>query len=258
MSVDFLFKVVLRLYNILIRIKNFPKALKNRKALKESKKISELQSRPKSDVIYICGNGPSLNKVDLKDISDDYIVVNDFCRFQKKNPDNPPKYYLLLDDYFLGSTGEERFKNIMSVDFDTTFVLNGVFYNRVSRDYPNVSAYYFCPWRKLFSHKKKLNLAKKSDITWNVIPQAILLAMYLGYKEIRLLGCDYSVFAQNAHFYSNVQAHAPLREMLFKYCFTTEVHYEIEKYAKEHGVKIINMTKDTLLDAYEIDINSVY
>ncbi len=258
MSVDFLFKVVLRLYNLLVKIKNLPRILKNRKALKESKKIAELKTRQKSDVIYICGNGPSLNKVDLKDISCDYVVVNDFCRFEKKNPDNPPKYYLLLDDYFLEEEGRDRFEAIMSVDFETTYVMNGLFQKRVSRDYPECKAYYFCPWRKLFSHKKKLDLSKNTDITWNVISQAIVFAMYLGYKEIRLLGCDYSVFAQNAHFYSNVQSHAPLREMLFKYCFTTEVHYEIEKYAKEHGVKIINMTKDTLLDAYEIDENSRY
>ncbi len=258
MSIDFLFKVNLRLYNILVRIKNFPKIIKNRKALKEAKKIKEVKDRPRTDVVYICGNGPSLNKVNLKDINDDYIVVNDFCRFEKKNPDNPPKYYLLLDDYFLSEAGKDRFKSIMSIDFDTTFVMNGVYHSRVSKDYPDIKAYYFCPWKNLFSHKKKIDFAKNTYITWNVISQAIVLAIYLGYKEIRLLGCDFSVFAQNAHFYSNVQSHASLRKMLFKYCFTTEVHYEIEKYAKEHGIKIINMTKETLLDAYEIDKDSQY
>ena len=88
--------------------------------------------------------------------------------------------------------------------------------------------------------------------------------MYLGYKEIRLLGYDYSLFASKIerHFYDKQgEEHEIgfcLRDMLYRYVFTTHISYEIDRYAREHEVKIINMTSASLLDAYEMDINSKY
>ena len=49
-----------------------------------------------------------------------------------------------------------------------------------------------------------------------------------------------------------------LRKMLFRYAFSTYIHYEIAECAKKRGIKIVNYTKDTLLDAYEIKEDSEY
>ena len=261
MSIDVLFKIDVLLYNFLLFPRRVKARFKYRNAFKAAKRNGELITREKkSDVLYICGNGPSLRKVDLNDIDCDYLVVNDFFRFEKKNPVNPPKYYMLLDDTYLYPGFEERYNGVFNPGFETTYILTGTMKKTIDRDHPELkdNVYYFCPFGKLYSHKKKLDYRKMCPRSWNVVSEAIMFGMYLGYKEIRLLGLDFSVFVSNAHFYSNVQAHPVLRKMLFKYSFTTEVHYEIARYAKENGIKIVNMTSETLLDAYEIDTDSKY
>ena len=256
---DSLFKLDLFIYKSLLVPKTLLESIKYRKARKVAKRNAELpKNEKKSDVVYICGNGPSLNKVDLNDIDCDYIVVNDFYRFQKKNPNNPPKYYLILDDAYLWPGFEDRYEKLFDPGFETTYVITAAMKHAVERDHPDKKVYYFCPFGNLFSRKHKCDYTKVVGRSWNVVSEAIIFAMYLGYKEIRLLGCDYSVFATTAHFYGNAGMSTTLRRMLFRYAFSTHIHYEIAECAKKRGIKIVNMTKDTLLDAYEIDTNSKY
>ena len=253
-----MFRIDLWLYNSLLIPKIFFTMVKNRNTVKYIKRNASIKNSEKGKILYICGNGPSLNKVDMNDIKEDYLVVNDYYRFTKKDKNHPPKFYMILDESFLDSDLSERFKSIFSPGFETTYVLNGLMRERVTKEYPNLKTIYYCPWGMLFNSDKDFRLDRIHGRPWNVVCEAILFGIYLGYKEIRLLGCDYSIFATSAHFYSQIQERPNLREMLYKYCYTTEVHYEIAKYANRHGVRIINMTKETLLDAYDIDINSPY
>ena len=257
-TIDSLFNIDVFLYNLLLLPKIIKKRLQYSNVLDIAKKNNELKARKRTDTIYICGNGPSLNKVDFNKIHDDYIVLNDYFRFENKNSTNPPKYYMLLDESYKEERFKERLDGIFNFELDTTFILNGVLYDRVKSDYPEQfkKSYFFCPWGRLYSHKNEPDFTKMVSRTWNVVSDAILFSIFLGYKDIRLLGCDYSVFVQNAHFYKQKQEHASLRVMLYKYCYTTHVHYEIQKFASLHGVKITNLTKNTLLDAYEIVTNS--
>ena len=260
MNIDSLFKIDVKLYNLLLTPKIWMMRWKYRDAIRASKKNSELLAKERrSDVIYICGNGPSLRKVDLKDIDCDYLVVNDFYRFEKKNPENPPKYYMILDDAYIMPSLADRYNGVFNPGFETTYILTGALKKNIDKDFPDKeNIYYFCPWGRLYSSKKKNDFVGMRSRPWNCVCEAILFSLYMGYKDIRLLGCDYSVFAANAHFYDVKQAHPKLREMLFKYSFTTHVHYEIAKYAEKRGAKITNLTKETLLDAYVIDENSPY
>ena len=83
MTIDSLFKFDVFLYNWLLLPKRIKARIKYRDAFKAAKKNTELlKSEKRSEILYICGNGPSLRKVDLKDIDCDYIVVNDFYRFE--------------------------------------------------------------------------------------------------------------------------------------------------------------------------------
>jgi hypothetical protein len=259
MNIDSIFKFDIFLYNSLLYPKILSSIIKNRKVLSIANNSEKLKNSAKNKIIYICGNGPSLNKVDFNNIYEDYLVVNDFYRFINKNKSNPPKYYMIMDDAYLQKDLEERLFGVFNPGFETTYLINGTMYNEVSKRITDQNKiYYFCPWGRLFNSNKYFDFSKIHSRTWNVVCEAILFAIYAGYKEIRLLGCDYSVFARNAHFYSQSQNHDNLRKMLFKYCFTTHVHYEILKYAKKYNIEILNMTKETLLDAYNIDTNSEY
>lgn len=258
MTINSLFTLDMFVYNILLTPKVLYMRLKYRKALKAAKKTTKYKDSMCGKTLYICGNGPSLKRVDFESIKDDYLVVNDFFRMKDKVVDNPPTYYMIMDDAYILPELEERFKGVFGSNIDTTFLVNGTMRDTVKKRYPQLDnkVFYFCPWGKLFNSKKIMDFSRLHSRTWNVVCEAILFGIYAGYTDIRLFGCDYSVFATNAHFYDLKQSHDPLGVMLFKYSFTTQVHYEIAKFAKQKGVQITNMTKDTLLDAYYIDYDN--
>lgn len=250
MNITSLFRIDIFNYNLFLVPKIIWTRYKYRVALKTAKKNRTLKGIA-NGTLYICGNGPSLNSFDPSSFDDDYLVVNDFFRFPHKDPSHPPRFYMILDESYLDERFSDRYNGVFNPGFETTYLINGQMYKRVSNDYPNKKIFYFCPWGQLFSHKKNFKFDKIHSRTWNVVSEAILFGIFAGYKEIRLVGCDYSVFAANKHFYAQEQSHANLKDMLFKYCFTTYVHYEIAKYAKNKGVCIKNCTSDSLLDAYE-------
>lgn len=251
MNITSLFRFDKVLYNILLFPKVVLARIKGNNSVRAAKKNKKLLSIKRTNVLYICGNGPSLDLFDPSLIKDDYLVVNDFFRFQKKDAKHPPKYYMILDETYLDKNLKDRYKGVFNPGFETIYLVNGLMKHRIENDYPNKTVFYFCPWGFLFNHKKRFDFSRVHSRTWNVVSEAILLGIYLGYKEIKLVGCDYSVFASNKHFYSTEQSHANLRDMLYKYCFSTDVHYEIAKYAKSKKVIITNCTKDSLLDAYQ-------
>lgn len=255
MDVTSLFSFDVFVYNLLLLPKRLAARLKGRRAIKELKKNNDLLNQKHGKTLYICGNGPSLNLVDFSLIKDDYLVLNDFYRFKNIDNNHPPKYYMVMDDVFLKEDFRQRYEGIFSFPFKTNYIINGTMMDRVRNDYPHLQdrVFFICPWGDLFNHKKKFSIKKVHSRTWNVVCEAILFAIEAGYTEIKLLGCDYSVFTNNQHFYENIQKHPNLQKSLYKYCFTTKVHYEIALYAKKMGVSIINSTKGSLLDAYQFD-----
>ena len=88
----------------------------------------------------------------------------------------------------------------------------------------------------------------------NVACTAIACAMALGYKKIVLLGCDFNSFASrsNNHCYTdkNIDRLHKMSYELFCYSFNADMHDELQFYAMEHDIEIINSTKGSLIDAY--------
>ncbi|HHQ4443929.1 TPA: 6-hydroxymethylpterin diphosphokinase MptE-like protein [Aeromonas veronii] len=91
----------------------------------------------------------------------------------------------------------------------------------------------------------------------NVVSYCIVSAMYMGFKEIYLLGCDYNAFCTygRGHCYDDAKevegVSYNLAFYLKYYHLTTEFHYLISKLAKAHGIRVTNLTSVSLLDAYE-------
>jgi hypothetical protein len=90
----------------------------------------------------------------------------------------------------------------------------------------------------------------------NVVSHTILVALYMGFSEIYLLGCDYNAFCSmgKGHAYDDKQEMEKvsynLAFYLKFYWLTTEFHYLVAKLARENSVAIKNLTPGSLLDAY--------
>lgn len=265
MGIMTLFDFSLKCYDAGLLLKELRGKIKNRKWNKMANRNIELRKYKSSDNCYICGNGPSLKKVNLDELDGDTIVMNDHWRiasqFKKK-----PTFYIINDEAYGDDNLKERMLGVLNCFPEIPHVLASNIGKSIEEKYSdnNTNIYYYNPIGRTFKHQYEIDFTKLTYYTWNVVTSSIELAIYLGYKKIYLIGCDYNLFASKylTHAYDKegVRLVCPfsLKEMLYKYSFTTHIHYEMALYAKEHGVTITNLTSESLLDAYEMDPNSKY
>lgn len=265
MGIMTLFNFSLKCYDLGLLLKEIRGKVINRKWNKLAKRNTELKNFKTSDKCYICGNGPSLKKVNLDELDGDTIVMNDHWRIAPQFK-KAPTFYIVNDEAYGEDDLRERMVGVLTCfpEIPHIFASNiGPAIEKKYKEYVS-NIFYYNPIGRTFKHKYEINFTQLTYYVWNVVTTAIELAIFLGYKEIFLIGCDYSLFASRylTHAYdkdgSKVACPVELREMLYKYSFTTHIHYEMAQYAREHGVKIVNLTRETLLDAYEIDPNSKY
>lgn len=261
-----LFKLTLKIYDTGLVYKELKAKIKYRKYNKFAKRNVELIKYKTSDTVYVCGNGPSLKKIDFDELNGDTIVLNDFWRIAS-NYKKQPTYYMVNDEAYALPSLKERMMGVLNCNPQKPHIFAVNLGFAMDRNYKdcNTNVYYFNPIGRTFKPNYNIDFTKCTHYVWNVVSSAIQLALYLGYKEIYLLGCDYSLFASLhlQHFYDKEgekgkHISTNMRDVLFKYSFTTHLHYQIAEYAKRHDVKIVNLTSATLLDAYEIDTNSKY
>lgn len=265
MNIVSLFKFTLAFYNLGLFVKEKVSHVKYNKWIKLSKRNNELKDYKKHDVCYICGNGPSLKKVNIDSLVGDIIVMNDYWRIAAKFCTHPT-YYIINDNSYAELELQERLEGVLGCCPQIPHIFSISMGPILNSSYNNskTNIYYYNNIGRTYKKKYPIDFTKCTYYTWNVVSAAIQFAIFAGYKKIYLLGCDYSLFATQfmKHMYdkenTNVKFQSRLRDRLFKYSITTHIHYEISQYAIEHNVEIKNLTSASLLDAYEIDFNSPY
>lgn len=265
MDIKSLLKFTMFSYDCGLFVKEYIAKYKYKKWNRLTYKNSELKNYRKSDICYICGNGPSLNKVNLDELKGDLIVMNDHWRLAPKYK-KAPTYYIINDNAYGLIELKDRMQGVLDCFPDIPHVFSTYLGPSMDCRFKNsiTNIFYYNNIGRTFKHTYTIDFTKCTYYTWNVVTAAIQLAIYVGYKEIYLLGCDYSLFAsrylEHAYDKEGVKVECPekLRDMLFKYTITTHIHYEMAQYAKNHDVKIINLTSASLLDAYEMDPDSKY
>jgi hypothetical protein len=208
---------------------------------------------------FVVGTGPSLNMLadkDIQSLSNEVIFGVNSLYKSKIGTKLSPQYYTLIDNLYweqwnntfseVSSKYSQR-PPIFITDVRAKNLLDGLSHNAPA----------------LYIHSKKYPVKKMSAeldknvyAAMNVVAYSILAAMYMGFSEIYLLGCDYNAFctAGKGHCYDDEEETSEfnynLAFYLKFYWITTEFHYLIAKLAKEKKIKIINLTPGSLLDAY--------
>ena len=233
--------------SVALTVKRAPFMWKHKKIFARNAKLRELR---RSDRCYILGTGPSLKSVDLSKLDADVMVSNHFHRFSQANAVNPLLYFMVDPAFF---TGEENQDVVTAREMypETGFVLCGKYLNE-EIDADNV--YWWCGWGPC-TIPNKVDMTKVMPSTFNVIGTAIATAIYMGYKEIVLLGCDFSSFAcqKLEHCYDGSESAERGMDMYFDlycYSFVAKQHMELYQLAKQQGCRILNATEGSLIDAY--------
>jgi len=254
---DTIDKLIYKGFNLLSEILFFIK--KNERALvAKNVEYKEIHSGEK---VFIMGNGPSLNTLNTKHY--EYIkkhisfAVNLFYK-NDKFPDFEPTYYAMVDPLSITKAYEgmyaefnRKYKNATLIaDYRAKLIVD-----KLDRKHRPIYLYS----KKYPTDYIESDIASNGFITMNVVSTCILTAIYMGAKEIYLLGTDYNSFASRSdvHFYKeedglNRKIENRLGYQLKYYHITTEFHYLIAALAKKKGVKIVNLCETSLLDAYTL------
>ncbi len=244
--------------------------------------IKQLQKCSKDEACIILGNGPS-----LKDILSDYhdclkkfetVAVNLFCSLDEFWIIKP-KYYVLTDPAFFDErTKDKRILEIQAkvqeglslVSWEMILFLPAInrrssLVKRIKNDFIRICFYNLTPidgFLPLQYWLFKRNLGM--PIAMNVLCASIFLMNNIGYKKIYLLGADHSwlesfyinenneLILGDKHFYGNQAVHTneKLSAWLHNLSVGFRSHERLAKYAYYLGHEVINLTKDSYIDAY--------
>lgn len=254
------------------------------KCLERNRKFYNIHS---GERCFILGNGPSLDKVDVSLLKNEYIFgvnqITDSEVFERLKI----KYWVCFDTAFLKVLDKEAFETKFlnsESKFDACFFDLG-FKEYIERNNicENQSMYYisnrlpYCRTtvkEKLF---KKVRLDKFVLHPYTVVIESILIAIYMGFKEIYLLGCDETalLYIMNKLLkVSNdrVEHHIKFKtndisdEVVSNHLNANGLTWEIEaehirqkqfsflgEYCAEHNIKICNLTESTLIEGISRD-----
>ncbi len=256
--VDCVTNAFLWLVNLLLRIQSSLRP-HLRSVLKRNAKLKNLRH---SDECFIIGNGPSLNNIDLNRIKGkDSFCVNHFYRQPKDNYEST--FYLGIDEGFLKGENREYIKKIRKEYPNIVMMLKYDFADATDIEWDLDRTFFL--YSKQFQYGNEIRYDCTSNMTAciNVVLQCIQVAMYMGYKKIYLLGCDFGAILQKdqQHFYGSnpggiIEVSNGNRTRWGSMAFFH--HYALQNKAKKLGIEIINLTEGSLIDAYPFeDIDDV-
>ena len=229
---------------MIVYMKNYHKY---HKVVRENIKFKDIHA---GDTCYILGNGPSIKTLNIdKIIGKDIFTVNAMVTSDLFDI-LAPKFHCITDYLVYEKYKDKVMEKVLTTSTD--FFLN----RRVYADLGHFeNTHYTCNMKIPTSANLHLDIDKNASTFVNVVPYAIMIAIYMGYTRIVLWGCDFNFFAsrKDAHFYEigkSVRREETLFQDLFGSAIACREHYYLNEYAEKHGITILNATPNSLLDAY--------
>lgn len=244
---------------------------------------ADIADRKPVNPLIIMGNGPSLAtniENDLEQLRhSDTLAVN----FAANSPSFKilrPKYYVLADPHFFKSTDDPNVRmlveNLVEATWPITlFVPKKSMVHPSLLDNPHLSVEFFSfngfegfKSAEHFAFDRKWGMPRPR----NVLIPSIMIGIWMGYKEIYLIGADHTwtrtlavddmnhVISIQPHFYkdneheqarvSSTYQNVRLHEMLESLTVAFRSYHVIRRYADLRGVKIFNSTPGSFIDAF--------
>ena len=236
---------------------------------KHGKRLLLLKNKFEGRRCFIIGNGPSLTPEDLDKIKNEYsFAANKIFYIYDKTEWRPtfyscgdPEVYITIKDYFLSCDIEYKFLSRLcgipkKID------------NSLYPFYPHdgrfcINKYNFSP--PFISENVNEFISLGGTVTFTNIQ----LAIYMGFKEIYLLGVDHNyALTQDGsgkinkddsikvYFEGMPKSDLPAIHNINE---TTKAYQAAREYADNHGIKIYNATRGGKLEAFErIDFDTLF
>ncbi|WP_143315066.1 6-hydroxymethylpterin diphosphokinase MptE-like protein [Clostridium sp. HBUAS56017] len=273
--------VMYKISNIRNKIKFKLELAMNKDLRIELSKNSEYKGLYKGKRCFILGNGPSLNKQDLSKLENEYVFTVNFMNKSEIFHKVKSNWHVAIDPCIFNSDGnlisyEEKIntlRDILSRDI-TLFTLydNKGFLsdNKLLQDNVRYMKIGILLTEKYNKDINFLNLVPEAQ---TVVQAAIYLAIYMGFSEIYLLGCDMTgilqkfviddedefnryghVYKESSDYqkkYKDYSNSFKNEEMLACFKRMFEIYRKIEFYSRNREFKIYNATQGGALDVFK-------
>ena len=186
----------------------------------------KLEDKHLGEQCYIFGDGVSIQNYDLHNFNDKIGIACNHFPFHKDFKKTNVKYAILSEPFYFmpffdSIVKKRKVRTILSLN-PISF-----HYRKIVRANPEISFFInlsnflffkrkniFYLYRNILSKKnKEHNLCKEFDCDKGVLRRAISLAVYLGFKNIYLVGCDYLMNpAKYGHWYEKVSGYRKIDE----------------------------------------------
>lgn len=228
-----------RLYKGLIKRRNNWKLQRQYSSLLE--RNYALKNSQKGKRCFIIGNSPSINNQDLTRLAgEETFVVNAFW-FHPQYRQIKPKNYVVIDadafpDHKTAYVKDEflkREKELTVLPTRFFFNLNAIPFVNKSKNFSKAEVYYVGVGGHINERLRfNIEIEKLIPAVKNVILGAIIIAAYMGFEEIYLLGCDHDFAAypypnyRHNHFYGALEFDATDAAARTYYATGTRGSYE--------------------------------
>ncbi|MEH7495479.1 6-hydroxymethylpterin diphosphokinase MptE-like protein [Neobacillus niacini] len=220
--------------------------------------LKKLRNKHKGKRCFIIGNGPSLTVEDLDKLKSDFTFAFNRIYYIFDKTDWRPTYYCSEDDKTIIKSIEEI--NNLKLE-NKFFPIN--FPSDYKIYFKNANYYIFKFGKWNVEPKFSEDLVK--GVYWGntVVYTAIQMAVYMGIKEIYLLGIDHNfsrmlndkgevIIDETAKDYFTEKYNTDKEELYIPNIeVSTRAFRAAKKYADKHNIKIYNATRGGKLEVFE-------
>lgn len=251
-----------------------------RKALNANKRFRNIHMGRRC---FILGNGPSLKKQDLSLLSKDVVFCVNQCIRNVEIKKAKPRYYVCVDKnlFNINTKSEEdlellktyiKLADYEELDCFFPYTEKEHFVRKFGID-RNVSINYITQEIQFYENfNDKIDLSRPIPIFGTVVQVAIVIAIYMGFSEIYLLGCDETgilvtinsvLKKNNDHLYSYTVTQNEKKRMekmvenegfenfCSSYLYMIQAFRRLNAYGIRNGTKIYNCSEETVIDSLE-------
>ena len=234
--------------------------------------------------VFIIGNGPSLKNLDFSVLANEYVATCNCIMIHPKFKELKSNFYFHVDLNGFGLLqnvgGSDGKKSInMMKSLEDTYV-ECLFVPLIAKDVVEKNAInrhlkvrYIQPYGRgwLFKGVKDIDLTSVTPGYANVVPFMIETMLYMGFSEIYLLGCDFTIIKGvidialnkplgNIHVYDepdngqeeglkNVLRYRGLKDVIKETYEIMDDYKFLYEYSKLKRVKLYNLSEQTLIDS---------
>lgn len=219
---------------------------------------------------FILATGPSIKKQDLKPLKNEFCIALSNFFVHPDFQSIKPQYYCIAP-YHLPISEEGYIAWVREIDAfldeKITFFFGANDYWRIERTGIKKRRSYV-PFFRVNSQNApdsfSPDLTRKVMSPITVVIMGLQIAMYLGFQEIYLLGCDHDYilhYGESSHFYQekehslvragyNEWDEASIYSQMKWYIHLWEDYQYLNEIAKKNKIKIYNATEGGLLDVF--------